>query len=101
LENDVDEKYDMKASLKEVGVLYPALADAKGRIIDGIHRLGADPRWPVYKLPDINTDTKYLLARIIANTHRRTVSAEEKKKWLDELAEKTGWTPEKIGRKLE
>jgi len=29
LENDVDEKYDMKASLKEVGGLYPALADAK------------------------------------------------------------------------
>ena len=83
MEDNLDEKYDMKASLKEVGVLYPALADAKGRIIDGIHRLGADPRWPVYKLPDINTDEKYLLARIIANTHRRTVSAEEKR---------SGWT---------
>jgi len=85
LENDVDEKYDLKASLKEVGVLCPALADAKGRIIDGIHRLGADPRWPVYKLPDINTDAKYLLARIIANTHRRTVSAEEKRSGLTSL----------------
>jgi len=31
----------------EVGVLYPAIADAKGCIIDGIHRFGVDPRWPV------------------------------------------------------
>jgi len=89
-----------EASLKEVGVLYPAIADAKGRIIDGIHRLAVDPRWPVFKLPDINTDAKYLLARIIANTHRRTVSAEEKTRWLDELAEATGWTPEKIAKKV-
>jgi len=96
----LDGKYDMKASLKEVGVLYPAIADAKGRIIDGIHRLAVDPRWPVFKLPDINTDAKYLLARIIANTHRRTVSAQEKTRWLDELAEKTGWNAEKIAKKV-
>jgi len=84
---------EVRVSLKEVGVLYPALADAKGRIIDGIHRLGADPRWPIYKLPDmdINTDGKYLLARIIVNTHRRTVTAEEKRSgWTSSLRKQGG-----------
>ena len=38
-----EREYDIRASMKHVGVLYPALADAKGRIIDGYHRLRADP----------------------------------------------------------
>jgi len=95
-----DSEYDLKQSLKEIGVLYPVLADAEGRIIDGKHRLAVDPKWPVFVLPDINTDEKHLVARIIANTHRRTVSAEEKQQWLGELAEKTGWTPQQIAEKL-
>jgi len=99
-DKDLDKQYDLKASLKEIGVLYPAIADAEGRIIDGIHRLAVDPRWPIVRLTDIDTDEKYLVARIIANMHRREVPAEEKTKWLDELAEKTGWTPEKIAKKI-
>ena len=100
MENDLDKRYDLKASLKETGVLYPAIADAEGRIIDGIHRLAADSRWPIFKLTDIKTLEQYLVARVIANMHRREVPAEEKTKWLDELAEKTGWTPEKIAKKV-
>jgi hypothetical protein len=99
-DKDLDKQYDLKASLKEIGVLYPALADAEGRIIDGIHRLAADPRWPIFQLTDIKTLEQYLVARVIANMHRRDVPAEEKTKWLDELAEKTGWTPEKIAKKV-
>ena len=100
MEKDLDEQYDLKASLKEIGVLYPAIADKKGQIIDGKHRLAADSRWPIFVLEDIDTDEKYLRARIIANTHRRKVPAEEKAEWLDELAEKTEWTPEKIAKKV-
>jgi len=95
-----NEQYDLKQSLKEIGVLYPALADKKGRIIDGLHRLAVDSKWPIFVLSDIDSDEKYLVARIVANTHRRVVPAEEKTKWLDELAEKTGWSPEEIARKV-
>jgi len=93
-------QYDLKQSKKEIGVLYPAIADKYGRIIDGKHRLDVDPEWPTFLLSDIDTDEKFLVARIIANTHRRVVPAEEKTEWLAELAEKTGWTPKEMAERL-
>jgi len=44
--------------------------------------------------------TEFLLARIVANVHRRQVSAEEKTKWLAELQQETGWNTNEISEKL-
>lgn len=78
-------EYDLKKSEK-VGQLYPVLVDAKGNVIDGFHRLEADPKWRTEEHPEINTEEKLLVARCVANWHRRQVSREEKEKWIAELA---------------
>jgi len=78
-------EYDLKKSEK-IGQLYPVLVDAKGNIIDGFHRLEADPKWRTEKLKEIDTKEKLLVARCVANWHRRQVSWEEKKEWINGLA---------------
>lgn len=40
----------------EVGPLYPVLVDAYGNVIDGLHRLEADPKWPKKKLEWVKTE---------------------------------------------
>lgn len=93
-------EYDLKRSVDAVGYLYPTIVDKHDRIIDGQHRLKADPNWPCFRLSHIETMTDYLMARITANVHRRTPNAEEKTEWLSELAEETGWSAEKIAERL-
>jgi predicted XRE-type DNA-binding protein len=78
-------EYDLKKSEK-IGQLYPILVDAEGNVIDGFHRIEADPNWRREKLPEIDTEEKLLLARCVANWHRRQVSREEKEKWINGLA---------------
>ena len=78
-------EYDLKKS-KKIGQLYPVILDAKGNVIDGIHRLEADPRWRTEKLAEIDTEEKLLVARCVANWHRRQVSGEEKEEWINSLA---------------
>jgi len=94
------EEYSIKKSAKSVGPLYPVLIDGKGRIIDGHHRLREDPNWPVYKLENIKTRTQYLMARLIANLHRRRMTEEEKREMLVDLKKETGWSNKKIAQKL-
>ncbi len=79
-------KYDLKNSKEIIGTLYPRLFDKQGREIDGFHREEADSDWPTTKLEQIDTDVKYWTARIVANSHRRTVSKKERKKEVIELA---------------
>lgn len=79
-------EYDLKKS-KKVGQLYPVLVDAKGNVIDGVHRLEADPKWRKEKLPEIDTEEKLLVARCVANWNRRQISAKEKEEWINGLAE--------------
>ena len=79
-------KYDLKASKDSIGPLYPRLLDNEGREIDGFHREDADSDWPTTKLEHIDTDVKYWTARIVANAHRRSISKEERKEDLTELA---------------
>jgi len=100
LEEIEKEEYSIKKSAKAVGPLYPVLLDSMGRIIDGHHRLREDPDWPVYKLENIRTRTQYLMARLIANLHRRKVTEEEKREMLVELKKETGWSNKKIAQKL-
>jgi len=79
-------KYDLKDSKKIIGPLYPRLLDKQGREIDGFHREEADSEWPTTQLEHIDTDVKYWVARITANTHRRRVEPDERKKEFTELA---------------
>ena len=81
-----EEKYDLNESAKGIGQLYPVLVDKKGRTIDGFHRLQANPSWRIQPLDHIDTDEKLLLARCVANWHRRQVGREEKTEWINGLA---------------
>ena len=84
---NLSEEYDLKKSESAVGQLYPILVDKKGNIIDGFHREKADENWKRLKLEHIDTEEKLLLARLVANFHRRQVSREEKEEWINGLAE--------------
>jgi hypothetical protein len=79
-------EYDIKKSEK-IGQLYPVLVDAKGNVIDGFHRLEADPNWRKEKISEIDTEEKLLVARCVSNWHRRQVAREEKEDWINGLAE--------------
>ncbi len=82
------DNYDIKKSINEIGQLYPVLLDSTGAfVIDGSHRLQADPKWPVMKLDHINDKKDIMVARIISNICRREVSPYEKADMFNQLAE--------------
>lgn len=83
----MSEEYDLKKSERGIGQLYPILEAKDGEVIDGVHRDKADKNWKRIRLPQIDTEEKKLLARLIANFHRRQVTWEEKEKWINGLAE--------------
>ena len=83
----MSEEYDLKKSEKKIGQLYPILKSKDGQVIDGFHREKADANWKTLVLPEIDNEEKLLLARLIANFHRRQVSREEKAEWINGLAE--------------
>ena len=78
-------EYDLKKS-KKIGQLYPVLLSKDGKVIDGFHRLQADPNWGTKRLEEIDSEEKLLIARAVANWHRRQVSGEEKEEWINKLA---------------
>lgn len=82
-----ENEYDLKKSKGLVNELYPVLKDRKGRVIDGFHRLEADPSWRSEVLKEIDTEEKFLCARLIANLHRRVVPTDETEKWINQLGE--------------
>jgi len=95
----VSEGYDLQKSKKSVHELYPVLKDAHGNVIDGFHRLEADPNWKTETLEHIKTPAQLALARIISNTHRRSMSREERKLQIVALAKeliKEGLPREKV-----
>lgn len=94
---------DLRHSSKIVGKLYPVLLDADGNIIDGQHRLAADSDWPAVRLFHIRSEKERLLARLISNACRRTVSPKEKKEMLGRLGAiylKEGGKPGKLAYRL-
>ena len=94
---------DLRHSSKIVGKLYPVLLDADGNIIDGQHRLVADSDWPAVRLFHIRSEKERLLARLISNACRRTVSPKEKKERLGRLGAiylKEGGKPGKLAYRL-
>ena len=100
MSEDDDSEYSISDSLDAVGYVYPAIVDFHNRIIDGRIRLKQDPDWPTYRLSHIETMAEFLLARIIANLHRRKLSDKEVTGLLKQLAEETGWTAQEIAGKL-
>jgi hypothetical protein len=77
----------LKLSSERIGQLYPILVDYYGNIIDGEHRFRADQNWRKVRLENIKTEEYRLIARIISNSLRRTVSRLEKRDLLNRLGE--------------
>jgi len=89
----------LKDSSKKIGHLYPVLTDSFGNVIDGFHRLKADPNWPKFKVDRVSDPVQLTIARLIANT-RRDVPPEEKKEGLSQLIKMTGWGPKQLAENL-
>lgn len=79
-------EFDLKASTKEIGQLYPVLKAKDGEILDGFHRSQSDPSWKTLVLEHIDSEEKKLIARLVANFHRREISRGEKTIWINSLA---------------
>ncbi|MCK4478216.1 ParB/RepB/Spo0J family partition protein [Candidatus Bathyarchaeota archaeon] len=95
--------HELKSSSDRIGQLYPILVDYYGNIIDGEHRFSADQNWRRVRLEHIKTEKDRLVARIISNTHRRSVSSKEKMELLNRLGEiyqSKGIDPGKIAYKM-
>jgi ParB-like chromosome segregation protein Spo0J len=93
----------LKFSSERAGRLYPVLLDKHGNVIDGIHRLTADKKWPKITIENIETEEQRLIARIISNVCRRHVTAKEKTAMLERLGEiylNEGVKPGKIAYKI-
>jgi hypothetical protein len=71
---------------KEIGQLYPVLKDARGRVIDGLHRKASSKEWREERLPQIDSEEKYLIARLLANDNRRIVPEQEIAEVMNGLA---------------
>ena len=78
---------ELKSSSEKIGQLYPILVDCYGNIIDGEHRFGIDENWRRVRLEHVKTEKDRLIARIVSNNVRRSVSSEEKKELLGRLGE--------------
>lgn len=89
----------LRDSSKKIGSLYPVLLDSKGNVIDGLHRLKADPLWPKFTVKGVSSPWQVSWARLIAN-ERRNVSPEEKAQLLREIYVYTKWTPKQMAEEL-
>src|SRR2546422_9099964 len=71
---------------KEIGQLYPVLKDSRGRVIDGLHRKASSKEWREERLSQIDSEEKYLIARLLANDNRRIVPEGEVADSMNSLA---------------
>jgi len=85
--NEKDIVTYLKVSGERAGRLYPVLLDKHGNVIDGMHRLTADKKWPKITIENIETEEQRLIARIISNVCRRHIPAKEKTEMLGRLGE--------------
>ena len=85
-ENDV--VIGLKESEKLIGQLYPVLVDEQGNVLDGQHRLKADPNWRKEVVKGIDSERKRAMVRLHANWHRRRCHPDQ---ILAELAKITEW----------
>jgi len=99
-EEDQELIEDLRETKKRFGVLYPILLDPDGNVIDGKHRLEADANWPKVTVDWLRDPVSAKMLRLVGNTVRREVSAEEKTQLLGELAEETGLKPKELAQAL-
>jgi hypothetical protein len=93
----------LKVSSERAGRLYPVLVDKHGNVIDGLHRLSADEKWPKITVEGIETEEQRLIARLVSNVCRRNVPAKEKREMLGRLGEiyiAEGVDPQKIAEMI-
>jgi len=85
----MSEEYDLKKSEKTVGQILPVIKDARGRIVDGLHRKDVDSNWREEIREEIDTDEKYWVTRAHLNYARRNPheAKREKIQIVDNLAE--------------
>ncbi|MGQ9539459.1 MAG: hypothetical protein ACUVTE_07825, partial [Candidatus Bathycorpusculaceae bacterium] len=74
---------NLKKSRETIGEIDPVLLSSEGGIIDGAHRLKAYPGW---KTVSLKVDRKKALLLRLHRNYRRSISREETKKMLNELA---------------
>jgi hypothetical protein len=77
---------DLKLSARRCGELYPVLLDKEGNVLDGNHRLKADPNWPKIILENVETEQDRLIVKLVGNVCRRSISSAEKTQLVGELA---------------
>lgn len=75
---------NLKRSREQVGELEPVYVTPDGEVVDGVHRLKANPGWKSVVL-GVTSREQILLERIHRNL-RREVSKNERKRQLIELA---------------
>jgi len=80
------ENFNIAYSAKKIGELYSVLVDPEGNVVDGLHRLAVNKEWRKEVLPWVRSRKDFLVARIHANLHRRTVPKEERQRDFTELA---------------
>jgi len=80
------DEYNLKESAKAIGQLRPAILAKDGWVVDGLHRLRADPKWKTERHEEIDTEEKKWIARAHTNLARRTVGREEKREIINNLA---------------
>lgn len=85
-ENDV--VLGLIESEKLIGQLYPVLVDEQGNVLDGQHRLKANPDWRKEVVKGLDSERKKAMIRLHANWHRRR---EHPDQVLRELAKVTQW----------
>jgi hypothetical protein len=91
--NDKDPDRSLAESAENIGFLEEVELMADGKtVIDGFHRLAANPNWPTKIIPTVTTEKQRLFRSLVRNGHRRTMTAEEHKQIVSELAYKQGVT---------
>jgi len=90
-------------SARLIGQLYPVLVDKQGNVIDGEHRIKADPSWPTVEVQTVFSEEQKIVAKLVANVCRRNVSSTEKTTILRDLGRlylKQGLKPSKLAMEI-
>jgi hypothetical protein len=92
LDDDKDPDRSLAESAENIGFLETVKVMSDGTIIDGFHRLAANPNWPKEVVPTVTNDKERLFYVLGKHGHRRPFLAEEQRQIASELAYKHGVT---------
>jgi len=85
---DLDQEIieQLRASKEAIGVVEKVTLDADGNLVDGHHRIAADPNWPTEINPKLKTEEDCILFMIAKNWHRTTKNENWKHGMIARLA---------------